>query len=304
LNIALEEVIARVPLFAGRQDLVITQLQGGITNLNYRVDTGMGSYVLRVTGIDTDLLGISRKAEFLANQAAGRLGIAPEVIFFLQPEGYLVTRYINGKNVTPEAMREIGNLRRFVDKVRRFHKEAPYLPVEFNVFRRIERLADVAQSQGCRFPPDIRSLLGTVHDVEETMTRKPAVKAPCHNDLLNLNFLDEAGELRILDWEYAGMGDVYFDLANFSHHHALNDNQMSHLLELYFGEVTCEKFARLKLMVPMSEIHEAMWGTVQTSISTLDEDFDAYATRWFGLAKSAISDPRWLTWMDTVGAIR
>ena len=49
--------------------------------------------------------------------------------------------------------------------------------------------------------------------------------APCHDDLLNLNFPDEDGELRILDLEDAGMGDLYFDRANFSHHHQLNDRQ-------------------------------------------------------------------------------
>jgi len=42
-----------------------------------------------------------------------------------------------------------------------------------------------------------------------------------------MSFLDEHGELRILDWEYAGMGDIFFDLANFSHHHRLNDEQVN-----------------------------------------------------------------------------
>ena len=44
---------------------------------------------------------------------------------------------------------------------------------------------------------------------------------PCHNDLLTANFLDDGERLRILDWEYAGMGDRFFDLANFASHHDL-----------------------------------------------------------------------------------
>ena len=39
---------------------------------------------------------------------------------------------------------------------------------------------------------------------------------PCHNDLLNANFIHDARGVRIVDWEYAGMGDRYFDLGNLS----------------------------------------------------------------------------------------
>ena len=54
-----------------------TPLDGGITNRNYRVTFGGADYVVRLPGKDTDLLGISREAERLANEAAAALGIAP-----------------------------------------------------------------------------------------------------------------------------------------------------------------------------------------------------------------------------------
>ena len=38
---------------------------------------------------------------------------------------------------------------------------------------------------------------------------------PCHNDLLNANFIDDGARIRIVDWEYAGMGDRWFDLGNY-----------------------------------------------------------------------------------------
>ena len=44
---------------------------------------------------------------------------------------------------------------------------------------------------------------------------------PCHNDLLNANFIDDGARIRIVDWEYAGMGDPFFDLGNFSINHEL-----------------------------------------------------------------------------------
>ena len=135
--------------------------------------------------------------------------------------------------------------------------------------------------------------------------KDPYIPTPCHDDLLNLNWMDEdtpgeIGEIRLLDWEYAGMGDIFFDLGNFSHHHRLNDDQVRFFLQEYFGEVTPKNFARCKLMWPMSEMHEAMWGTTQTGISKLEEDFQGYADLWFGRLRQHVTDFRWDQWLKDV----
>ena len=43
--------------------------------------------------------------------------------------------------------------------------------------------------------------------------------------------------MRIVDWEYAGMGDRFFDLANFSINHELAATDNEELLAAYFGEL-------------------------------------------------------------------
>ena len=85
--------------------------------------------------------------------------------------------------------------------------------------------------------------MAKVREVEKTLLKDPYIPTPCHDDLLNLNLLDEdvtgeIGEMRLIDWEYAGMGDIFFDLGNFCHHHRLNDELMRLFLQEYFGEVT------------------------------------------------------------------
>jgi len=290
-----------VPFLAGAGNLNTAPLTGGITNLNYRIDADGKSYVLRITGADTELLGIRREVEHAANLAAGQLGVAPEVVYFIEPEGYLVTRFVEGAPIPPEEMVKPHNLRRVAEKIRTFHTSAPPLSGEFNVYRRVEMLTEVSRRHNCRFPANFDWILQRMGRVEQTLTERAAVLRPCHDDLLNLNFLDERGEIRILDWEYAGMGEVSYDLANFASHHRLNDDQLRLLLRAYFGEASAPRFARLKLLWPMSEVHEAMWGTTQTGISKLDEDFQAYADLWFGRATEAMSDPRWDQWIREAG---
>src|SRR5512141_990456 len=102
MALTLEQAIARVPLLAEAKDLVSTPLTGGINNMNYKIDADGKSYVLRITGADTDKLGIQRDVEYCANLAAGQLGIAPEVLYYIEPEGYLVTRFIKAQRLPPE----------------------------------------------------------------------------------------------------------------------------------------------------------------------------------------------------------
>jgi len=305
MALTIQEAIARVPFLAGKPDIKITPLSGGITNLNYKIECDHKAYVIRITGANTDLLGIRREVEHQANLAAGRLGVAPEVDYFIEPEGYLVTRFVNGKHIPPEEISKPDNIIRVVRKLRLFHKNAPPLDNEFNVFHRVEMLTNISQVHNCKFPFDFDWIRQKMRQAEQAMLKVPYLPTPCHDDLLNLNWLDEEvpgeiGEIRLLDWEYAGMGDIFFDLANFSHHHRLNDDLVRFLLQEYFGEVSPKNFARLKLMWPMSEIHEAMWGTTQTGISKLDEDFQGYADLWFGRARQQITDPRWDQWLVDV----
>ena len=304
-DLAIDRAIEKVPFLAESKNLKKTPLSGGITNLNFKIDADGKAYVIRLAGEGTEKLGIQRDVEYAANYAAGQLGIAPEVVFFIEPEGYIVTRFIDGKRVPPEEIVKPHNIQRVVRKIRLFHRRAPKLNGEFNVFRRVENLTKVSQSNNAKFPFDWDWIMQKKNEVEKALRKDPYIPTPCHDDLLNLNWLDdssggEIGELRLLDWEYAGMGDIFFDLGNFSHHHRLNDDQQRIMLQEYFGEVTPKHFARLKLMEPMSELHEAMWGTTQTGISKLEEDFQGYADLWFGRLRQHVTDYRWEQWLKDV----
>lgn len=306
MTLAIDKAIAKVPFLKDSKNIKKTPLSGGITNLNFKIDADGRSYVIRLAGEGTDQLGIKRDVEYAANYAAGQLGIAPEVVFFIEPEGYIVTRFVNGKRIMPEDIVKPDYLARVAKKLRLFHRNAPKLKGEFNVFRRVEMLTKISKKNNAKFPHDWDFIMKKMHEAEKALLKDPYIPTPCHNDLLNLNWLDEdvagdIGEIRLLDWEYAGMGDIFFDLGNFAHHHRLNEEQVDTFLYEYFGEVTDKQYARLRIMWPMSELHEAMWGTTQTGISKLEEDFQGYADLWFGRFRQHVTDFRWEEWLKDVG---
>ena len=67
---------------------------------------------------------------------------------------------------------------------------------------------------------------------------------PCHNDLLTANLLHDGERLRIVDWEYAGMGDRYFDLANLSINNGFEEADDERLLAAYFGSPARRRASR------------------------------------------------------------
>jgi thiamine kinase-like enzyme len=298
MALTLDQALARVPQWVGAGDLKATPLGGGITNSNFRIDVGGEAFVLRIAGADTELLGINREHEYSANLTAGKLGIAPEVYYFIRPEGYLVTRFIPGRPILPAELCQPENLRRVMELVRRIHG-MPEIPGRFDVFRIISEYSEIVRRYQVTIPRDFSSMLERMQAAEKALKLHPLALRPCHNDLLNANFL-LTDQLYILDWEYAGMGDIFFDLANFSDHHKLSDEQDRWLLECYFGQCSPRHLAHLKIMKIMSDLREAAWALVQIGISKLDFDFRDYANQFFGRVMENIQNPEWNEWLKEV----
>ena len=287
-----EAIVARIWPGEGAR---VEVLGGGITNHNFKVDVSGGPYVLRIAGRDTALLGIDRSVEHEASLAAAAVGIGPEVVAFVQPEGYLVTRFIEGTIVPLAKMREPETIRRVTQTLRAVHR-GPSLPGRFISFRVVEDYRTTAFAHGAEVPASYAWARQVARRVERARGAFP--ERPCHNDLLNANFIDDGDRIRIVDWEYAGMGDVFFDLANFSINNGLGREERQELLAAYVGEVRAGDERALELMLFMSDFREAMWGVVQGAVSELDFDFGAYAAEHFVRMEATAASPAFVSALD------
>jgi thiamine kinase-like enzyme len=157
-----------------------------------------------------------------------------------------------------------------------------------------------ARSFDVKLPDKIDWILERSREIENAMYREPLQPRPCHNDLLNGNFIDDGERIRILDWEYAGMGDIFFDLGNFAVQHEFNDEQDEMLLKAYFGSPTDSQRARQKLMKIMSDLREAMWSLVQMGVSKLDFDYEGYGRKYFERFEECISRNEYREWLREV----
>jgi thiamine kinase-like enzyme len=268
-----EEIAAG--LWPGRH-VTVEKLGGGITNHNFKVAVDGDLLVLRVGGKDTDLLGIDRHHEYEAALLAAALGIGPRVERFEQ--GCLVTAYVEGEAGRADPG-EVGPL------LARLHAGAS-VPGRFDSFRVVEAYHDTASQRGVRVPAVYERALEIARSVERLRRAAPLV--PCHNDLLAANFIHDGDRVWIVDWEYAGMGDPAFDLANYAVSNGLEEDGERELLDAYGGG----DHDGLVLMRFMSDFREAMWGVVQQALSDIDFDFARYAAEHFERLERTASEPR------------
>jgi thiamine kinase-like enzyme len=272
--VAPRDVVDRVVerLWPGRPARV-EPLPGGITNANFVVDLGDDKVVVRVPGTGRALLGIDTADEIAAATLAAAIGVAPEIIAYDQELGCLVSRFLPARPIPPEEMVQDPMLGAVAGTLRRVH-HAGRVGATFDYFTVIDRYHERATARGVRAPFEFDSARAVVRRVARARPLQPTVLG--HNDLLNANFLFD-GAVRILDWEYAGMTDPFFDLANLSANHELDAGTDSALLRHYFGACDDHMVATLRLFKAVSELREAMWGVLQMAVSDLDVDFAAYA---------------------------
>ena len=299
----LTEAVARLSALLGPRQGGVLRLEGGITNRNFRVNLGGTEYVVRLPGKDTDLLGIDREAERLATKKAAELGLGPKVAAMLDQPPCLVTCFVESREVTAAELREPSHIEEIGEALRGFHHSGLELPTDFYASEIVSHYAEVSQSRGGTLPEGFQHARDCARKVVKAVRKKAEHRPlPCHNDLLTANFLNDGERLVIVDWEYAGMGDPYFDLGNFAVNNELGDADEERLLAAYFGEeATPRRRAALKLFRFMSDFREAMWGVVQTSVSELDFDFEGYADKHFKRLAETSEDERFRSWLKEAG---
>jgi thiamine kinase-like enzyme len=276
-------------------------LDGGLTNHNFRARFGGREVVLRLPGVRTELLGSNRAAEREASSRAAAVGVAPALLASIDDPPCLVFEFVAGETMTAARLREPASIAAVAAALRALHGCEP-IAASFDSFRLVEDYATATREHGGEVPAAYGEATAAAARIEATLAvpygrigskRNSSVGVLCHDDLLAANFLLPAdGGIKLVDWEYAGVGYRYFDLANFAVNNELEPAQEEAFLAAYLERSPGpDELAALRLMRIVSDFREAMWGVVQRTVSELDVDFDAYAREHFDRLLAAVRDP-------------
>ena len=190
--------------------------------------------VLRVDEPLARRLGLNRAAEPGVLRTVADAGLGPACLDADATGGWLLTEWLPGGSWSAADLREPANLRRAARLLRRVHDLPPAGPV-LDLAAAIDRYAALGGTPAAGPARVARDQLARCRSADATagVADCPCL---CHNDPTPGNFIALTdGSLRLIDWEYAGLGDPAFDLAGLAVGAALDPSGDDILLGAYRG---------------------------------------------------------------------
>ena len=206
----------------GEADGEPTPLGGGITNRNYRSPSAASEYVIRVPGKDTNLLEIDRARRDRANQQAAAPGVAPPVAALLEDPPCLVTTFIERQRDDAEELREAGRARG--GGLGALHDSGAPCRARSTPSGSSSPTPRPRRERGAEIPDVYGEAHGHADEIEAALSGPEHEPGPLPQRPPGGQLPRRRRAVWIVDWEYAGMGDRYFDLGNFAVNNELDDD--------------------------------------------------------------------------------
>ncbi len=274
-NADLEALFDQVPALAGTPR-TIEDLSGGLTNRNLKVTTPQGTYVARSNRSYTELLGIDREAESVNTQAAELAGVGAPFVEFRPDLDLLVIGFIEGRTFTDADLRAPGQLARLAVACRQLHS-GPRFTNDFDMFARQQFYLRTCRDRGFAIPDGYEAHEADFLRIQTAMAVHPVASVPCNNDLLAGNIVDDGQRLWLIDYEYSGNNDPFFELGNSWTECRLDDEHLVELVTAYVGHESPSLLARARLWAVASRYGWSLWGFIQSAALGENFDFDFYA---------------------------
>ena len=279
--IKLKNIATQIPILADVTHL--EPIKGGLTNINYRVDTPSSIFMLRMSS-ETNLLGINRVDEIENLKKAHQAGIAPAVKYFSDKDNILITNWIEGKTLSlADIETETGLLERIAKTVKKMHG-SPLFEGNFGYPNIRKQYLKTILDNNYFLPEGYLDVEPRLLELEKKLSLEPEKWVSCHHDLVAANFIDDGKKLWIIDYEYAGPNEPSFDIGNFAVENGLTDAQLTAFCAEYWGEYLPEKIERAKICSIITRTVWMLWSCIQYAVSPIDFDFKHWAEkRWLDI---------------------
>lgn len=259
-------------------DVLIEYQNDGLTNQNFIISSGNKKYVIRIGGKNSAVLGINRYAEYAVMKAVAKIGVGADLIYFSTETGNMITEYIEGRKWCIEDVTTSENIKRIAGTLKKVHSLPP-IPYVFSPYKDIEDRIQYARQNALELPDYLDKILEKLSAIKlEREKNLHENFGLCHNDPFPNNFLED-GTVRLIDWEYGGMGDIFFDLASVSMFYS--QSQKEELLKYYFGEINSKELTCLNQMSFVVSFWNAMWAVVQSKLPYPEFDYKEMAKNIF-----------------------
>lgn len=267
------------------EDIVdISILKKGMTNRSFLFYCKEKKYIMRIPGEGTDQLINRRQEAEVYEKIAGR-NICDD-IFYINPEkGYKITEFLSGARVCDPSCEE--DVKKCMEKLRSFHEEGLEVEHTFDIFSQIEFYQSLWKNNRSVYR-DHEKTTEKIFSLRDFISSHREKMVLTHIDAVPDNFLFYTNgqgreEVRLIDWEYAGMQDPHVDIAMFAIYSFYNRSQVDRLIDLYFTE-GCSKETRIKIYCYIAACG-LLWSNWCEYKRQLGVEFGEYSLRQYRYAK-------------------
>src|SRR5690625_1995378 len=199
------------------KNLTITSIErtpGGLTNESYFATINDEKYVVRIPGKGTKQL-VNRVTEKDNLLYATKLGINPELIYFDVDSGLKITRKVeNASPMTLGRAREGTTMKQIINSFKQLHNAKKPMKNHFELFSLISHYRNLVYDTNPLMLEKWEPLQADLDNLREVYESLPVIEVPCHIDTVCSNILlSDSNEIFLIDWEYSGMFDAFWDLA-------------------------------------------------------------------------------------------
>ncbi|MGC9221915.1 MAG: phosphotransferase [Solirubrobacteraceae bacterium] len=294
---SVEEIIELVPELA-RPQRIVSELPGGLTNVNHKVTTDLGSYVVRRWTDDSGLLSISRENEYENSRRAAEVGIGAPVVAYLPAQSAMVFGFLPGEVMTPHKLREGRYMQAAARSCARLHTARRFLS-DFNMFELQASYLELVHTRGFRLPDRYEQFGPQVQAIRDALAVQDEGTVPCHNDLLAANLIAGGDHgFHLIDYEYSGNNDPCFELGNLWSESGLSVAQLEELVTAYYGRPLRHKVARARLWGLISKYGWMLWASIQDGASELEFDFWSWGLEKYDRAVLEFDSPAFEHWLS------
>ena len=276
-----EYIVTRVNALMHTQDAaIVKRLEGGMSNYTYVVETRGKRYTYRVPGKYAEKF-VDRVEEWDNIQEVNKLSLNNATSYVEVISGEKLAEYVEGTILSETDVVSYNEMS--VKALKTIHNSNLRFK-DYNAFGRLADYERYCREMGFTHPKEYIELRGKLDQMRQAHAEVPMV--PCHCDYQPTNLVVSGDKLYVLDWEFAGMNDPFYDIACYGN--AGFDKALS-LLEAYVGhKPTSQELRRLyyhRAFQCLQWYNVAIFKDRVGLSRDLNMDFNHVAAFFFGMAK-------------------
>lgn len=262
---------------------------GGMTNINYKVDTVHQSYVCRLPGPCTERM-ISRKHEKHNEKQAFTLGLGAETCYFNEDTGLKISLYINhAETLNSESAQLENNIAMTTEVIRKLHQSKAAFISNFSAVEELKKYENLVEREKGTFYEEYDRAKQIFFALQQNLEQIGLEKKPCHNDLVPENFIKTQNQMYLIDWEYAGYNDPLWDVAAHLLECEFTPEKEELFLQYYFLNQDIKKADKKKILMFKIQ-QDILWSVWTMAKEAKGEHFGKYGRNRYDRAMQCYKD--------------